>query len=145
MRNPLAALVLLTFTACATTPPAHEAHQHYVDAINSNDVERMLAMLTDDVVFLAPGAPPMIGKDTLRPWLTGYVEAFETRWDKPVEELVVCGEWAFERYSFSHVDTPRAGGDPIRGSGWGLLIYHLDADGVWRVARDAWGSDEPAR
>jgi ketosteroid isomerase-like protein len=24
-------------------------------------------------------------------------------------------------------------------TGWGLLIYHHDADCKWRVARDAWG------
>lgn len=122
---------------------AHEAHQAYVDAINSNDVERMLAMLTDDVVFLPPNSPVMIGKETLRPWLEGYVAAFRTHWDKPVHEFVVNGCWAFERYSYTSTDTPRDGGDAIVDTGWGLIIYRHDADGVWRVARDAWGMDHP--
>ena len=36
-----------------------------------------------------------------------------------------------------------AGGAAIEGSGWGLRVYHHDADGKWRVARDSWGSDQP--
>lgn len=30
-------------------------------------------------------------------------------------------------------------------TGGGLAIYHRDADGVWRVARDSWGPDHPAK
>jgi len=122
---------------------AHEAHDAYVTAINSNDLDTLLDMLTDDVVFLAAGAPPMVGKDAVRPWLEGYLKAFKTHWDKPVQEFVVSGEWAFERYSYKSTDTPHGGGDVIKGSGWGLLIYHHDADGKWRVARDAFGPDHP--
>lgn len=89
--------------------------------------------MTDDVVSLAPNTPPIIGKEALRPWLTGYVEAFETHWDKPVQEFVVSGEWAFERYSYTSTDMPRGGGNTVQGTGWGLAIYHLDADGVYGV------------
>ena len=122
---------------------AHQAHAAYVAAINSNNLETLLDMLTDDVVFLAAQSPPMVGKDAVRPWLEGYMEAYETHWDKPVLEFVVCGEWAFERYSYKSTDTPRAGGAVIEDTGWGLAIYHHDADGKWRVARDAFGPDHP--
>jgi hypothetical protein len=55
----------------------------------------------------------------LQPWLTGDVEAFETHWDKPVQEFVVSWEWAFERYAYTSTDKPRGGGDAIQGTGWG--------------------------
>ena len=122
---------------------AHKAHDAYVTAINSNDLDTLLEMLTDDVVFLAAHAPPMVGKDAVRPWLEGYLAAFETHWDKPVQEFVVMGDWAYECYSYKSTDNPRAGGDVIEGTGWGLIIYHHDADGKWRVARDAFGPDHP--
>jgi len=122
---------------------AHQAHEAYVKAINSNDLEILLDMLTEDVVFLAATAPPMVGKDAVRPWLEGYLAAYETHWDKPVQEFIVSGEWAFERYSYKSTDTPRAGGDVIEDTGWGLVIFHHDADGKWRVARDAFGPDHP--
>ncbi|MFT4647581.1 MAG: hypothetical protein ACI9X4_000794 [Glaciecola sp.] len=56
----------------------------------------------------------------MQPWLTGDVEAFETHWDKPVQEFVVSWEWAFERYAYTSTDKPRGGGDAIQGTGWGV-------------------------
>lgn len=128
----------------ASDASAHAAHQHYVDAINANNLDDVLGMLTEDVVLMAPDAPPYVGKAAVKPWLEGYIQAYKTHWDKPVQEFVVNGEWAFERYSYTSTDTPIAGGDPVVGTGWGFIVYRHDADGVWRVARDAWGSDKPA-
>ena len=85
-----------TVTADAT---AHQAHQAYVAAINSNNLDVLLDMLTEDVVFLSAHEPAMVGKAAVRPWLEGYIKAFKTHWDKPVQEFFVSGQWAFERYS----------------------------------------------
>jgi len=128
----------------ADDPAAHQAHEAYVTAINSNDLDTLLGVLTDDVVFLAPQEPVMVGKAAVKPWLEGYLKAFKTHWDKPVQEFVISGEWAFERYSYKSSDTPLAGGALVEDTGWGLVIYHRESDGKWRVARDAWGTDHPA-
>ncbi|MEO7653526.1 MAG: hypothetical protein ABIZ80_23965 [Bryobacteraceae bacterium] len=70
-----------------------------------------------------------------------YLGAYTTHWDKTLQEFKVAGEWAFERYSYKSTDTPKAGGPVVQVTGWGLVIYHRDADGRWRVARDAFGTD----
>ena len=131
-------------SAAADDTAAHQAHEAYVTAINSNDLDSLLGMLTEDVVFLSAHEQVMVGKAAVRPWLEGYLKSFKTHWDKPVQEFVVSGEWAFERYSFKSTDTPLGGGAVVEDTGWGLVIYHHDADGKWRVARDAWGPDHPA-
>ena len=124
---------------------AHQAHEAYVNAINSNNLDTLLGVLTDDVVFLSAHEAPMVGKAAVRPWLEAYLKAYKTHWDKPVQEFVVNGDWAFERYSYTSTDTPIGGGDVVTDTGWGLVLYHHDADGKWRVARDAWGPDHPAK
>ena len=129
----------------ADDPAAHQAHEAYVTAINSNNLDTLLGVLTDDVVFLASGEAPMVGKAAVKPWLDEYLKAYKTHWDKPVQEFVVNGEWAFERYSYKSTDTPQGGGAVVEDTGWGLVIYHRDTDGRWRVARDAWGPDHPAK
>jgi ketosteroid isomerase-like protein len=129
--------------AMQATEAASRAHESYVRAINSNNLDTLLSVLTDDVVFMAPNEPVYVGKEALKPWLEGYLRAYRTRWDKPVQEFVVTGDWAFERYSYHSTDTPLGGGKAVEDTGWGLLIYHHDADGRWRVARDAWGQDHP--
>ena len=122
---------------------AHQAHQAYVTAINSNNLETLLGMLTDDVVFMAPNDKPYVGKNAVRPRIAEYLKAYHTHWDKPVKEFVASCDWAFERYSYTSTDTPVGDGAPVLDTGWGFVVYHHDADGKWRVARDAWGSDHP--
>ena len=104
MRSALGALTILAFcTACSAPAPqpaanttatdaaAHQAHEAYVTAINSNNLDSLLGMLTEDVVFLSAHEPAMVGKAAVRPWLEGYIKAFKTHWDKPVKEFVVSG------------------------------------------------------
>lgn len=151
-----AATMLCMLTGCASTPShcdsrytnpdqaAHEAHANFVNAINSNDLDQFLGMITDDVVFMAPNSPRLVGKDAVSPWAAGYYDAFHTTWIKTSLEFVVNGDWAFEQYAYQSDDTEKATGKVYRDTGKGIIIYHHDADGVWRVARDAWNSDIPA-
>lgn len=156
MRSLLGIPILVILTACqpsksdtaaasgaAADSAARSAHEAYTTAINSNNLDSLAGMLTDDVVFLAAHAPPIVGKPAVLEWAKGYLEAFNTRWNKTSQEFRVAGEWAFERYSYKSTDTPKAGGPPVEDTGWGLVIYHRDADGKWRVARDAFSTEAP--
>lgn len=120
-----------------------KAHETYLAAINASDLDAFLAAVTDDVVFIAPNAPVMVGKSEVAPWARGYFEAVQTSWQKETIELVVTDGWAFERYSYRSADTPRAGGAPQFDTGNGINIYRAGADGKWRVARDVWATNQP--
>jgi ketosteroid isomerase-like protein len=125
----------------AADATAQQAHQAYTTAINSNNLDSLLAMFTEDVVFLSPNEPVLVGKAAVRAWSEAYLKAFTVHWDKAVSEFIVAGEWAFERYSYKQNDKPTGGGASVTDTGKGLIIYHHDSDGKWRVARDAWNSD----
>lgn len=121
------------------------AHKAYVDAINSNDLETVMADLTDDVVFQAPHEPEMVGKDAVRAWGKGYFDAYKTQWKKTSLEFVVNGDWAYERYGYDVTDTSRRDGTTSTDKGKGIAIYRKGTDGKWRIARDGWSSDLPIR
>lgn len=148
----LAALALLASCAKpeatpappADDPAAHAAFGAYVAAINSNNLDSLMAVLTDDVVYLAPGSPIVSGRAAVRAWAEPYLAAYTIHWDKTSMEFVVNGEWAYEVYSYVENDLPKGGGPALQDTGKGLVIYRRGADGVWRVARDAWNSDLPA-
>jgi ketosteroid isomerase-like protein len=122
---------------------AHLAHEAYTSAINSNNLDSLSGMFTDDVVFLAAHSAPIVGKAAVRAWAKDYLDAFTTHWEKTTQEFQVSGDWAFERYSYKSTDTPKTGGAAVEDTGWGLVVYHHDADGKWRVARDAFSTDKP--
>jgi len=148
MRRVSATVILAAFVSgCASTgggdESAHAAHDRYVEAINSDDLERVMAMLTDDVVFMPPGSPRLVGKDAVRAWAEPYVAAYEPNWEKTSLELIVSGDWAFEQYAYVENDRARDGGAPLQDEGKGIIIYHRGSDGEWRVARDAWNSNLP--
>lgn len=126
-----------------TRSGAHRAHADFVRAINANDADAVMAMLTHDAVFMAPNQPRLVGADDIRPWVEGYVDTYKTHWVKTTLELVELDGWAFEQYAYQSTDTPRAGGRAVRDTGKGIIVYRRDADGAWRVARDAWNSDLP--
>lgn len=87
---------------------AHLAHAAYVTAINSNNLDELLGVLTDDVVFLSAHEPAMVGKAAVRPWLEAYLKAYKTHWDKPVQEFVVNGKWRVARDAFGPDHPPTA-------------------------------------
>ncbi|MCA9291865.1 MAG: nuclear transport factor 2 family protein, partial [Phycisphaerales bacterium] len=91
-------------------PDVYDAHEDYVTAINANDVDAVMAMLTDDVVFMAPHEPRLVGKAAVRPWAEGYLAAYTIHWTKTTLEFVVSGDWAFEQYAYESADVPRDGG-----------------------------------
>lgn len=133
-------------TTATTDPTAAKAHENYETAINSNNLDQLVGMLTDDIVYLTAHEPVVVGKKDVRAWLDGYLKQYKIHWDKPVKEFVQLGpEWAMERYAYTSTETPTAGGAPVKDTGWGFAVYHKDADGKWRVARDAWASDKPAQ
>jgi ketosteroid isomerase-like protein len=127
-----------------TDTAAHAAHDAYINAINSNNLDKYLATITDDIVYLPPNSPAIVGKGEVGPWAQAYFEAFQTQWVKTTIEFVVQGDLAYEWYTYQVTDTPRDGGDVTTDSGNGINIYRRGADGTWRVSRDVWATDRPA-
>jgi ketosteroid isomerase-like protein len=124
----------------ASSPQA--AHEMYVNAINSNELDRVLWMLAPDIEMLPPNHPRLIGMGAVRPWAREYLEAYVIHWEKTTSEVVAGEDWAYELYTYRSKETPRAGGQPIFDSGKGINVFRRCEDGGWRVARDIWNSDE---
>jgi uncharacterized protein (TIGR02246 family) len=110
-------------------------------ATADGDVDRVLALMAEDVVFLTAGRPPLRGRDELA--ALQRAAGGQYRFDPlqssiDIKELNVHGEWA---HGWSHLTVTMvplaAGHDPIRRSGHTLTIFHKRADGTWELARDA--------
>jgi ketosteroid isomerase-like protein len=89
-------------------------------SINSNDVDTLLADLTDDIVYQSPGEPEIVGKAAVRKWAVDYFAAFRTHWEKTSIKFVVNGHWAFERYRYKSTDTDKKTGAIVTDTGKGI-------------------------
>lgn len=117
------------------------AHGGYVAAINSNDVDTLMSDLTDDIVYQAPGAPEVVGKPAVKAWVTGYLGAYRTHWEKTSLGFTISGDLAFERYTYRSTDTDKKTGAVTTDVGKGINVFRRGPDGKWRVAIDGWSSD----
>src|SRR4051812_15637648 len=86
-----------------------DAHSAWIDAVNAGDLARLLASMTDDVVFINPGLAPF-GRDEFPPGFTAAHRQAQVRCVSELEDVVVVGEVAYARSRDSLSVTPRSGG-----------------------------------
>ena len=101
-------------------------------------------MLTDDAVLMPPNSPPVVGREAIRTWSEAASAQVRIEDYRPAdEELIVAGDWAIRRATFTW--TLRLDADPtvIQDAGKFIIVYRREDDGSWRVARDIWNSNTP--
>ena len=109
----------------------------WMAATRSGDVDTLRGLMTDDVVFLVAGKPPMRKSEfaaAARAQASGNAPTFDGTSD--IQEIVVAGDWAFMWSKLRVVATPPGGGAPSTRAGHTLTVLHRQG-GRWRLARDA--------
>ena len=112
------------------------------------DLEGLLALTTDDVVFLTPGNPP-IGRQEFAEGFRQVSAKARIESSQNVREIRVSGDLAYAWSEVSVVLTPKDGtGQQWKNSGHVLTVFHRSAAGTWLLARDAnlmTGAGKPER
>ncbi|MGX1787507.1 YybH family protein [Bosea sp. NPDC055332] len=106
----------------------------WMSATKAGDSATVLDLMSDDVVFMVPGAEPF-GKDAFAAALKGLgIMTIEGRSD--IHELAVLGDVAYLRNRIEMIATA-PDGKATRRAGWTLTILRKELDGRWRLSRDA--------
>lgn len=99
------------------------------------DLATVLGMMADDVIFMVAGQEPF-GKQAFAAASDAMRDVHMEGVSNPVE-IKVIGDWAYLRNHITVTATPKAGGAPIRRSGYTLTILTKKPDGAWAISRDA--------
>jgi len=94
-----------------------------------------LSLMTDDVVFLTPGHPPMRGKSAFAA-SQASLKSFDIQASSEIEEIEILGDWAWMWTRLTVTMTPKKGGAPVKRAGNTLSILNRRSGG-WKIARDA--------
>jgi uncharacterized protein (TIGR02246 family) len=108
----------------------------WMSAIAAGDIDAVLALMTDDVVFLAPGREPMRSRDAFAAASAPGEPAPRIEGSSEIQEIRVLGDWAWMWTRLTVVATPRDGQPPTTRAGHTLSILRKQG-GRWRLARDA--------
>ena len=109
----------------------------WMAAIKTGDIDKVLSLMSDDVVFLTCGQPVMRK--------TGFAAAARSQAGKhaptfdgtsEIQEITVTGDWAFMWTKLSVVLTPFGGGPSMTRAGHTLSVLRKQ-QGKWVLARDA--------
>jgi uncharacterized protein (TIGR02246 family) len=104
------------------------------------DLDAKMALFSSDIVFLSPGAPPVVGKDNVRAFHeTGWKTSQVVQCTGTVDEVKVLGDWGFVRGTFSG-QSKSADGSVTPYSGKYINVVRQE-DGHWKIARVIWNND----
>jgi uncharacterized protein (TIGR02246 family) len=106
----------------------------WMRASRQGDTATVLLLMTEDAVFMVPGRPPF-GREAFEQ-ASNAMAGVRLEGTSEVVELQVQGDWAFSRNHIDLTMTPPEG-EPVRRSGYTLTLYRKEADGRWRLMRDA--------
>jgi uncharacterized protein (TIGR02246 family) len=113
-----------------------EVHSTWINAVNAGDLDCLLGLMADGVVFLNPGKAP-VGRDGFSPGFLAAHERALINCVSELEDVVVVDGVAYTLSRDSLSVTPRAGGEATHLAGHRLTIYRKQPDGRWLLARDA--------
>jgi uncharacterized protein (TIGR02246 family) len=106
----------------------------WIAASNARDLPALMDMMTDDVVFMTPSRAPFgkaeFSADSQR------MKSVAINARAQVQEIEVFGPRAYIR-NHIRVELTSPGQAPKHMSGYAMSIVRKEADGRWRIARDA--------
>ena len=106
----------------------------WMTASRAGDTATVLSLMADDAIFMVPGQEPF-GKAAFAAAATA-MQGFRIDGRSDIQEIRVLGDWAYMRNRLEVTVTASAGA-ATRRAGYTLTILRKEADGRWRLARDA--------
>ena len=114
-----------------------EIVSNWMEATRTGDVESILRLMTDDVVFLVPGKPVMRKRDfAAAARAQAAPEGPQFDGTSEIQEIQVSGDWAFMWSRLTVVSKACKGHESKTRSGHTLTVFHRQ-EGRWLLARDA--------
>jgi uncharacterized protein (TIGR02246 family) len=114
-----------------------ELIQTWIAATKAGDIQTVLSLMTDDVVFVTPGNEPF-GKEAFATTAEKMKDVLQVlEGTSEIQEIQVLGDWAYLRNYIEIAMTTPDSTTPLHRSGYTLTILRKESDGRWRIARDA--------
>jgi uncharacterized protein (TIGR02246 family) len=107
----------------------------WLSASKAGETEKVLSLISDDVVFLVTGQPPMRGKAAFAATQAQLAD-IEMDATSEIQEIRVLGDWAYLWTNLNVTMKPKKGGAAIKRAGNTLSILKKQNE-AWVIFRDA--------
>jgi len=106
-------------------------------ATAAGDVDTVLRLMSEDVVFLVAGGAPMRGRSAFEAGLRALLATHRIESSGQVQEVDVSGDLAYCWTELTVRIVPRSGGGAPTRCGPALSVLRRQPGGAWVVIRDA--------
>ena len=106
-------------------------------ATAAGNVDAILPLMSEDVVFLVCGKPPMKGRATFEQGLRSLLTSHRIQSKGEIQELVVSQDLAYCWTKLTVQIKPISGGESIERAGSALSIFRKQPNQSWVLVRDA--------
>jgi uncharacterized protein (TIGR02246 family) len=106
----------------------------WMKASEAGDVNTVLSLMADDVIFMVPGREPF-GKEVFRA-ASEAMKGIRLTGTSDIREIKVLGDWAYIRNYIEMTIMP-SDGTATQRRGYTLSILHKQSSGKWVLWRDA--------
>jgi uncharacterized protein (TIGR02246 family) len=127
----------------AAAAAVNEIWREYSASLNADDLNRWMALWTDDGIQMPPDEPAVVGKKGIRARNQGVLDQFSFNIAITNAEVRTAGDLAFARGTYKATLTPKRGGNPIPIDGKYMTILSRQSDGSWKIYRDIFNSNVP--
>jgi uncharacterized protein (TIGR02246 family) len=112
------------------------------DLVKTKDLDLILEGWADDAVMMAPGMPPLKGKETIRAFVEEglKIPGYNIRWEPLEVHVSECGDMAYmiERNEIIVNDSL---GNPEASYNKTVTVWRKQDDGSWKNVIDMWNAD----
>lgn len=129
-----------------------ELHRRDMAASKACDFDALRSVISDDAVMMPPGVAPTRGREQIEKGLSRMAEAMRgvevLEYVLDFEEVVVCGDYAFEWGHIRGAMRAREEGAEAQRSTYKVMrILRREPGGEWKVHRSIWNDapQEPGR
>jgi ketosteroid isomerase-like protein len=122
-------------------------HDEDIQASLALDVPKLESLWTDDIVMLAPGEPPVVGREANAKRLETSANAMKNveimAYDEQWQEVRIQGDWGYEWGAISGRTRPFSGKEASYKFNV-MRILNRQPDGSWKIARSIYNDATPA-
>ena len=111
-----------------------ELVDNWLAATKTGELETVLDLMADDVIFMVPGEEPF-GKETFAA-NSKSMQDHKVEGTSDIQEIKVMGDWAWMR-NHLQIKITQPDGNVMKKAGYVLSILRKEQDGHWVLARDA--------
>jgi uncharacterized protein (TIGR02246 family) len=103
----------------------------------TGNVDAVLPLMTDDVVFLVAGQSAMRGRSVFANGLRALLKTYRIESEFTIEEIEISNALAYCWTTLKVSIIPLAGGPAVLRTGPALSVLHKQLNGSWAIVRDA--------